>query len=79
MFRCAWCEDIKDKSECEENPLDDCSNICWDCKSEYEEVNPPPRIETNEFRAFCAQMEKEAEERLEESGECPETILRWEA
>jgi len=37
MFRCDWCENYYDKSECECNPLDECSTICWDCLESYKE------------------------------------------
>ena len=39
MFRCEWCENFYDKSECYENPVDDCSLICFDCLADYEEEN----------------------------------------
>ena len=35
MFRCDFCDNYKDKSECEENPTDTRSNICEDCLDEY--------------------------------------------
>ena len=39
MFRCDFCEEYRDKSECCANPTDDCGNICQECSYEYEERN----------------------------------------
>lgn len=36
MFRCDFCENYKDKSECREHPIDDYrGNICEECEEEY--------------------------------------------
>lgn len=37
MFRCDFCENYRDKSECRENPEDDCGNICEECADSYME------------------------------------------
>lgn len=35
MFRCDFCENYKDKSECREHPTNDYGNICEECEEEY--------------------------------------------
>ena len=37
MFRCEWCENLYDKSECYESPMGECGLICFDCLQDYEE------------------------------------------
>jgi len=37
MFRCDWCENYYDKSECCENPEDKSGNICSTCLDEWQE------------------------------------------
>lgn len=32
MFRCDECEDVFDKSECQEHPKDECKSVCWECQ-----------------------------------------------
>jgi len=40
MFRCEFCENYFDKSECEYNPKDDTGNICSECLADWEEEHP---------------------------------------
>ena len=37
MFRCDFCENYKDKSECRQHPIEDArGNVCEECADEYE-------------------------------------------
>ena len=81
MFRCEWCESYRDKSECCENPLDDCSNICQECESEHlenegqaerveREIRESPASKQIAFAKFWAEelARLESEEDDEERG-----------
>jgi len=60
MFRCDFCENYFDKSECEENPKDDTGNICYECLATWEEEHPkrPPGFD---IEAWAASIESERE------------------
>ena len=53
MFRCDFCEQYRDKSECRENPLDPYfGNICEECFEEYGEAHDVDVLECNFFEVM---------------------------
>lgn len=36
MFRCDWCENYRDTSECIEDPTDPCGSACEECIDEHD-------------------------------------------
>ncbi len=73
MFRCDWCENYKDKSECSECPDDPCASICAECANEHDDQprheKAMPKISPPGFDAWYAQEMKDREEEEEEEEE----------
>ena len=75
MFRCEFCGICADKSECESNPLDDCSLVCWECLNTYEENKSARCWETSiDWNEVYLDITKAAI-MAKLNGVCPQSII----